>query len=253
WPLLAAVTGASDAEVVAALRPAIGAQLVVEEPDGFRFRHALTREAVLGDLMGPQRARLAGQALEALVQKHPELPGSWCELAADLAEAAGDTARAAGLLLIAGRRAMAAGALATAEVVLDRARRLVADDPVRTVTIDDVRTDVYALSGQVDRAFELGNRLLARLDAPALLPSSGAELHLRLARAAVAGGRWSVAGDHLAAARRRPAAGGVGRAASGGEPAVAAAAAASFAALAAQIALGQGRLGDAARLAEAAL
>jgi len=261
WPLLAAVTGASDAEVVAALRPAIGAQLVVEEPDGFRFRHALTREAVLGDLMGPQRARLAGQALEALVQKHPELPGSWCELAADLAEAAGDTARAAGLLLMAGRRAMAAGALATAEIVLDRARRLVADDPVLTVTIDDVRTDVYALSGQVDRAFELGNRLLARLDAPARLPSGGAELHLRLARAAVAGGRWSVAGDHLDAARRRPAAGGVGRAAlsgvgrpaSSGEPAVTAAAAASLAALDAQIALGQGRLGDAARLAEGAL
>ena len=250
WPLLAAVTGGSDAELVAALRPAIGAQLVVQEPDGFRFRHALTREAVLGDLMAPQRAWLAGQALEALVQNHPELPGSWCELAADLAEAAGDTARAAGLLLMAGRRAMAAGALATAEVVLDRARQLVADDNALTVTIDDVRTDVYALSGQVDRAFELGNRLLARLDAPARLPSGGAELHLRLARAAVAGGRWSVAGDHLTAARRRPAAGGVGRAASGGEPA---AAAASLAALDAQIALGQGRLGDAARLAQAAL
>jgi DNA-binding CsgD family transcriptional regulator len=251
WPLLAAVTGGSDAAVVAALRQAIGAQLVVEEPDGFRFRHALTRDAVLGDLMAPQRARLAGRALEAVEQSHPELPGTWCELAADLAEGAGDPARAADLLLTAGRRAMAAGALATAEVVLDRAHRLVADDPALTMPIDDVRTDVYALSGQVDRAFELGNRLLARLDAAARLPSGGAELHLRLARAAVAGGRWSVAADHLAAARRLPAAAARGLP-EAGEP-DGAAGAASLGALDAQIALGQGRLGDAARLAEGAL
>jgi DNA-binding CsgD family transcriptional regulator len=240
WPLLAAVTGRSDAAVVAALRPAIGAQLVEEEGGGFRFRHALTRDAVLGDLMAPQRARLAGRALEAVEQQHPELPGPWCELAADLAEAAGDRARAADLLLMAGRRAMAAGALATAEVVLDRARRLVAGDPALTMPIDDARTDVFALSGQVDRAFELGNSVLARLDAAARLPAGGAELHLRLARAAVAGGRWPVAAGHLAAARRLPAAAG---------PALAA----SIGALDAQIALGQGRLADADRLAEGAL
>jgi hypothetical protein len=136
----------------------------------------------------------------------PNFSGGWCELAVDLAETAGDEARAADLLLISSRRAMAAGALASAETGLRRARRLVAGDPAQTIRIDDVLTDVYALSGQVDRAFDLGNRLLARLDLAARLPSGGAELHLRLARAAVTGGRWSVAANHLAAARRLPAA-----------------------------------------------
>jgi DNA-binding CsgD family transcriptional regulator len=240
WTLLAAVTGRPDAEVAQALRQATEAQLVVEEADGFRFRHALTRDAVLGDLLAPQRARLAGSALKALERSHPELAGPWCELAADLAETAGDQRRAADLLLTAGRRALSAGALATAEAGLHRARRLAAGDAALTMAVDDVLTDVYALSGQVDRAFDLGNRLLARLDVPALLPSGGAELHVRLARAAVAGGRWSVAAGHLAAARELPAA---------GEPGLAA----RIGALEAQTAIGWGRLDDAARLASAAL
>lgn len=236
WSLLPAVTGLDGTEVVAALREAVNAQLLTSEADGFRFRHALTRDAVLGALLPPERASLAERALGAVEQAHPEVPGAWCELAAELAEAAGERQRAAALLLEAGRRAMAAGALATAEASLQRARRLVPDDATLVVSIDDALCDVLALAGQVDRAFELGARLLGRLDLASRLPSGGAELHLRLARAGVAAGRWQMAADHLAAA--------------GG---VAADHASGMGALDAQVALGQGRLGEAGRLAAIAL
>jgi DNA-binding CsgD family transcriptional regulator/tetratricopeptide (TPR) repeat protein len=243
WSLLPAVTGLEGSEVVTALRQAVSAQLLTAETDGFGFRHALTRDAVLRDLVPPERVALAARALDAVQQAHPGLPGAWCELAAELAEAAGDRPRAAELLLEAGRRAMTIGALATAETTLERARRLVADDPVRVVPVDDVLTEVLAVAGHVDRAFELGERLLARLDLRSHLPSGGAELQLRLARAGVAAGRWSVAAEHLAAARSAP-----GGAA--GEPA---GWSARVDALDAQIALGEGRLGTAGELATAAL
>jgi DNA-binding CsgD family transcriptional regulator/tetratricopeptide (TPR) repeat protein len=240
WSLLPVVTGLDDAEVVAALRRAVNAQLLVATADGFRFRHALTRDAVLGDMLPPERTSIAGRALAAVEQAHPGVPGAWCELAAELAEVAGEPRQAAGLLLEAGRRAMGTGALATAEATLQRAGQLVPDDATVAVPIDDALCDVLALSGQVDRAFELGDRLLGRLDLASRLPSGGAELHLRLARAAVAAGRWEVAGDHLAAARDVPADHAAGLAA-------------SMDALDAQVALGQGRLSRAGELAATAL
>lgn len=190
WSLLPVVTGLDEAAVVAGLRQAVGAQLLTAEADGFRFRHALTREAVLGDLLPPERTAIAGRALAAVEQAHPGLPGAWCELAADLAEAAGNGPRAAGLLLEAGRRALAAGALATADATLERARRLAGDDPLLAAPIGDALVETLALAGRVDRAVELGERLLARLDrAPGPPPSGRVGLHLRLARAAVAAGR----------------------------------------------------------------
>jgi tetratricopeptide (TPR) repeat protein len=240
WSLLPAITALDDEQVVDALREAVSAQLLAADADAFRFRHALTRDAVLASLVAPERAMVAARALTAVEQAHPDLPVGWCELAGELAEAAGNPRRAAELLLEAGRRATGAGALATAEETLQHARRLVSDDAVLSVPIDDALTDVFALAGQTDRAFELGDRLLGRLDLAGHLPSGGAELHLRLARAGVAAGRWSVAADHLAAARRLPA---IRRADL----------AAFLGALDAQVALGQGRLQDADRLAAAAL
>jgi DNA-binding CsgD family transcriptional regulator len=240
WPLLPAVTGLTETEVVNALRQAVAAQLVTADANGFRFRHALTRDAVVGDLIPPERARVAGRALDAVERAHPDLPGGWCELAADLADASGDHQRSADLLLEAGRRAMMAGGLTTAEATLKRARRLVRDDTPSAVQIDAALTDVLALAGHVDQAFDLGDRLLARLDSASRPPSAVAELHLRLARAAVAAGRWAVAADHLAATRGNPIA---------GDPALLG----RLEALDAQVALGLGRLTDAGRHAAAAL
>jgi predicted ATPase len=51
WALLGPVTGLTGAAVVGALREGTDLQLVVAERDGFRFRHALTHEAVLAGLL----------------------------------------------------------------------------------------------------------------------------------------------------------------------------------------------------------
>ncbi len=236
WALLEPITGLTGDAVLAALRRAVGLQLVAADDDGFRFRHALTHEAVLAGLFPPERAVLAGRGLAAVEAAHPGLRDAWCDLAADLAIRAGDESRAGALLLEAGRRSLAVGALASAERALTRARELIGqDDLVLSGSVEEALTEVYAMSGQVDRAIELGEMLLARLDAVAP-PFRAAELHLRLARAAIAAGKWAEAAAHVDTARAVPQVG-----------------VARIDACAAQVAMGQGRLDDAGALAGAAL
>jgi DNA-binding CsgD family transcriptional regulator len=235
WALLGQVTGLSDTAIVAALRRGVGLQLVAPDGDGFRFRHALTHEAVLAGLLPPERAMLAGQALAAVQAAHPGLPGSWCMLAAELAEAAGNAPRACSLLLEAGRRDLAVGALASAEHTLIRARALTsADDAVLRTPVDEALTEVFALSGQVDRAIETGKTLLARLDGRAGSGRAGT-LHLGIARAAIAGARWAEADASVAIARATEV-----------DPTL-------VDACAAQVAVGRGLLNEADGLARAAL
>ena len=231
WTLLSPVTGVAGEAVVAALRDGVGLQLIAAEQESFRFRHALTHEAVLAGLLPPERALLAGQALAAVEAAHPGLPGAWCTLAADLAGRAGDAARAGALLLEAGRRDLAVGALASAEHTLTRARAAV--DPALRTSVDEALTEVYAMSGQVDRAIETGKMLLARLGPPS---PRAATLHLGIARAAIAGAQWAEAAASIEVARESPGAD-----------------AAQIAACAAQVAAGRGRLEEADRLARAAL
>jgi len=239
WWLLSPVTGLADAAVVAALRRGVGLQLVVAERESFRFRHALTHDAVLAGLLPPERALLAGQALAAVEAAHPGLPGEACLLAADLAERAGYPARAGGLLLEAGRRDLAVGALASAEHALTRARHLIAPGDAGAhaallTEVDEALTEVFAMSGQVDRAIEMGQTLLARLDRQ--VPSARvAALHLGIARAAIAGARWTEAAASIEVARQ-----------SGAD-------AAQANACAAQVAVGRGRLAEADELARTAL
>jgi len=247
WSLLGPVTGLAGAAVVAALRRGVGLQLVVADRDSFRFRHALTHDAVLAGLLPPERALLAGQALAAVEAAHPGLPGEACMLAADLAERAGDPARAGALLLEAGRRDLAVGALASAEHTLTRARYLVGPGDARArapldapplvlllTQVDEALTEVFAMSGQVDRAIEMGQTLLARLDRQ--VPSARvAALHLGIARAAIAGARWAEAAASIEVARE-----------SGAD-------AAQADACAAQVAVGRGHLAEADVLARSAL
>ena len=231
WTLLGRVTGLADAAVVAALRDGVGLQLIAAERDSFRFRHALTHEAVLAGLLPPEQTMLAGHALAAAEAAHPGLPGGWCTLAADLAGRAGDVARAGALLLEAGRRDLAVGALASAEHALTRARDLVG--PTLRTSVDEALAEVFAMSGQVDRAIETGRMLLARLGPPS---PRAANLHLGIARAAIAGARWAEAAASIEVARDS-----------------AGADTAQVDACAAQVAAGQGRLEEADRLARAAL
>ena len=236
WAVLGSVTGLPRDAVVAALLQGVSLQILVADGAGFRFRHALTHEAVLAGLLPPERALLADRALAVIEAVHPGLPGLWCMLAAELADAAGNTARAGALLLEAGRRDLAVGALDSAEHTLMRARDVTGpDDPELCVVADELLTEVYALSGQVDRAIEMGRTLLARLDGRAGTSRAG-QLHLGIARAAIAGARWADAAASIEIARRS-----VG------------AEAAQVDACAAQVAVGRGHLADADRLARSAL
>jgi class 3 adenylate cyclase/DNA-binding CsgD family transcriptional regulator len=201
WTLLPPITGQPEPAVLDVLGQAVAAQLVAPDPDGagFKFRHALTRDAIVDTLLPPSRQALSRSARHAVEEAHPGLPGEWCELAADLALAAGDTGDAADLLLEAGRRAMGQGALGSAEAVLRRARALAGLAPSVTNEIDDALCDTLALAGQADAAAVVGAALLDRLRAQAAPAELRARVHLRLARAAVAAAQWDRADEHLAA------------------------------------------------------
>jgi DNA-binding CsgD family transcriptional regulator/tetratricopeptide (TPR) repeat protein len=205
WTLLPEITGLPEQVVLASLRDGVDAQLLIAEPSptgSFRFRHALTREAVTRRLLPVERAVLAHRALDAIESSHPGLPGEWCDLGARLAERAGDRRRAAILLLESGKRSLSGGALATAENALGRAREL-ADDPVVVADVADALCESLSLAGKTDRALEVGLELDAALQSLAAPPQRLGRLHLRLARAAASACHWAVADGHLQQARAR--------------------------------------------------
>jgi DNA-binding CsgD family transcriptional regulator len=201
WDSLPVVTGLPEHEVTARLRLAVEHRIVDAQPDArFRFRHALTRAAILADLLPPERTALVARVLPAVEAAHPGLPGAWCELAAELAEQAGQSDHAATLLLEAGRRALGQGALATAEASLERARGLAGVDRDTVVEADDALCTVLALAGNSARLAEVAERLLAGLVGVGASTARVAGVHLRLARAAVAAADWPTAEYHLRAA-----------------------------------------------------
>ncbi|HEX7275912.1 MAG TPA: AAA family ATPase, partial [Acidimicrobiales bacterium] len=73
WRLLPSLTGLDEEATVAGLRAAIGQGLVEADPDPalFRFRHALTRDAVLADALPPERATVAARAHAAVEAAFP--------------------------------------------------------------------------------------------------------------------------------------------------------------------------------------
>lgn len=195
WSLLPTTTGLSPQDVLTALHRAVDAQIISVDSGEttFGFRHALSRDAVVAELLPPELAVLSHRALEAVEGAHPGLEDDWCELAAELAEGAGDRRRAGELLLEAARRALQRGALASAEATLDRARGLLtADDPI-SLDVDECLSQVLSLAGKWDRAAEVGGSLLARLGDDHGAGQRRAEVHLRLARAALAATHWEQA------------------------------------------------------------
>ncbi len=191
WHLVAKAVDQPSDVVANALERGVEHQLLVLDGGVFSFRHALTRDAVTERLLPPRRQSLAAAALKALDEAHPDLQGPWRDLAADLALQSGDGDRAAELLIVSGSSAIARGALATA---IDALRR--ADD------LGDLRAAQYlvealALAGRVDDAVEVGGSAIARMGRT----SQAAEIHVRLAHAAVAAARWTLATKHLEAAK----------------------------------------------------
>ena len=121
WRLLGDAANQPPDVVTRALERGSECQLLRFDGTEFSFRHALSREAIARRLLPQRRQELAGEALRAIEAAHPQLDGSWRDLAADLALQCGDDRRAAELLLDSGRVAMERGALATAVDILGRA------------------------------------------------------------------------------------------------------------------------------------
>jgi len=240
WELLPGVAEVDGAAAVEGLRAAVGEQLIEVDGTAFTFRHALTREAVLAELLPPERRDLATRAWPAHERANPDLPGPTLELAADLAEAAGDSVAAARHLIESARRAMSNGALTTAEATARRATRLAQDDPAVALDADEVLLRVLVAAGKPGDALALGRELAARLD-HASEPERQADLLIVTARAALA------AGDGVGAARAADAA----RSAAGEEPDPGILARLDV--VAAEVALDQADLDVAARLARAAV
>jgi DNA-binding CsgD family transcriptional regulator len=190
WALLAGVTGAPEAFVLDALDAAATAGLLVADGDRLRWRHALTRDAVLAAVLPPERAAVARRAAAALVDRGGPDDDA---LAAELLTAAGERAAAAEVLLRLARRDLSRAALRSALDLLTRAAATGAAPP--GVAVERVRA--LTLVGDVPAAIEVGTAALAGVTGDA-----HAELCLQLARAAVVGSRWAQARTWLERAGR---------------------------------------------------
>lgn len=188
--LLGDLAGVGEPAATNALNLASGVQLV--EPctgsqETFRFRHPLIRDAIVSDLRPPDRASRSQRAAAAIELRHPDLPGSWCELALGMHEAAGETVKAAELRLELGRRALQRGAFATATDVLTRARTLlegVRSVPDRLIVdVDNAIARAFELTGDTARLIPAADRLIAGLDRIAADQLWKAHVHIRMARA----------------------------------------------------------------------
>ena len=171
------------------------------EGDGFVFRHALTREAVLAGLLPPERRELAERAWPAVERANPGLPGPLCELAAELAEAAGDSVAAAERLVQSAERALTNGALATAEAVARRARSLAGEADV-ALAADEVLVHVLGAAGKPSDALRIGRDLVARRHAAGRDNTGQVDLLVALTRAALAAGDLDAAANTVAEARQ---------------------------------------------------
>jgi DNA-binding CsgD family transcriptional regulator len=208
WELLPGIAGVSEDETMAVLRRACEVQLTEPGPDDsgagtFRFRHSLTREAILASLMPPEIEVLARSSAAAIEKAHPGLPGVWCELTAELHGLAGQPLGAARLLVTSGRRALLRGAVSTALQVLDSAATLLtgspAADPGLGIDIDEARLEGLAQAGDFKQLVPLARDLLTRLRA-----SDAGSRREALIRLTVANTRPdehpAAAADHLAVA-----------------------------------------------------
>ena len=198
WRLVA---GTVPGDVVVALRRAEESRLVEEErgSGGFRFRHALTRTAVLGILVAPERVRLAVRALTAMGELDATTDPARLGLAAQLAETAGDCDRAFALRLTSSRAALRVGAVASARESATDALRL-AGTPERMIDARRALLDAGVAAADAAQITPLGTQLLDQLAALHAPAEDIAEIHHLMAAAAVTRSDWCRAAAGLDAA-----------------------------------------------------
>ena len=195
WHVVAAATGCPPQEAIDRLRQAARAQLIDSDGAGFRFRHALTAEAVRASLLPEEREAVCASLLKTLQLLHPHLEGETCQLAASLAVEVGDQLRAAELWLEAARRALREGSLSSAEALALRAQG------ARPVEAGLVLLSIWTIAGQPRRAHEVGQRFLSADDCD---PAVRTEVLFELVDAMITAGRWDDAENYLEALGSAP-------------------------------------------------
>lgn len=206
WTLLPRLAGMTESAALLALDRAHAVQLIEPCPgtDVFRFRHSLTRDAIVSDLLPPDLASRSAAAAAAIEDAHPGLPGPWCERAAELHKAAGNPLRAANLLLEAGRRALHQGALDSAAETLQGARAVLATaaagEPMLAIGIDEALAETLEAAGDRERLAPLAENLIEAIELAGADPRRQALVRIRTARVE-AESNPGAAGAQLAAAR----------------------------------------------------
>ena len=182
--LLARVTRLPGERLTAAVREAVAARILEARGTGYQFRHALLRDAVLGELLPVERTSLHRQCAEVLA----ELPGSGSmELTAEVAIhwlRAGEDDEALPALLAAADAARAMNAYAAEAHLLDHALQLWGD---REEVAGHTEVELYPaamLAGQLAGQYALVLRMAQRgLARPALEKDGGAVARLWAERA----------------------------------------------------------------------
>ncbi|MER6348570.1 helix-turn-helix transcriptional regulator [Streptomyces sp. NPDC001595] len=152
YPLLAAVSGLTEDDLIEALRAAVNANLLLASPagDGYRFRHSLVREAVGDDLLPGERSRINRRYAEALEadptlvpadQRVTRLASYWYH--------AHDAAKALPAVLVAATAARRRHAYSEQLRLLERAMELwdVAPEEIRATLRPADHTEVYPPCG----------------------------------------------------------------------------------------------------------
>jgi DNA-binding CsgD family transcriptional regulator/tetratricopeptide (TPR) repeat protein len=192
-PLLAAVAGLDDRQLLEGLREAVDQQLLVPEPgggDGYVFRHALLAEAVYSELLAGERLRLhtaMASALEAAIEGGGPPASRAARLAYHWA-AAGDHPRALTASIAAAAAAERVHALAEAQLQLERALALwdQVPDPGSRAGMDRVGllarcAEAAYGTGDLAGAAELVRQAIALVD-QGRQPLRAGLLHEQLAR-----------------------------------------------------------------------
>jgi len=190
WVLLPAISGQPEARVLAALESATAAGLLISDGPQLRWRHPLTRDAVLTTMLAPEQAVIARSA--AAVVQAAGGPATEA-LQAELLAMAGEPVRAGELLLLLAHRDITRGALRSAGELIIRAGLIGADQG--RVAVEKVA--LLTAVGREIEALEVGAAAL-----PGVTGDQHAELCLRLARTAVSGGRWPAAVEFVERAGR---------------------------------------------------
>ncbi len=192
--LLAQVSGLAEDDLVRALRPAVAANVLLPDGDGYQFRHALIQEVMHSDLLPGEHGRLHARYAEAIAADATLVPEGRAAIslahhwysAHDLTgalvsswQAAVEAGRA---LAHAEQLSMLARVLELWERVPDAAERIGADH----VQVLEKAAAVAELAGESERGLAFATAAVQEVD-PAAEPTRAAVLLDRRARLATQG------------------------------------------------------------------